>query len=97
MEIPSKFKIANNWITVEIVDKLSNNNYGIYNDAKQLIQIARVVNIDNEDVALTKDQIINTFWHEYCHVMQFYFDNSSSEAQAQCYSNFICEFFDTKE
>ena len=38
----------------------------------------------------------NTFWHEYCHAMQFYFDNSTLEAQAQSYANFLSEFFDTR-
>lgn len=96
MKIPQKFKIANNWITVELVDKLDNSNYGVYNDAKQTITIAKSVTIDNEVVELTKEQILNTFWHEYCHAMQFYFDNSTSEAQAQSYSNFICELFNTQ-
>ena len=96
MTIPQKFKIANNWITVELVDKLDSNNYGIYNDAKQIITIAKSVVIDNEVVKLTKEQLLNSFWHEYCHAMQFYFDNSTSEAQAQSYSNFLSEFFDTK-
>ena len=96
MTIPQKFKIANNWVTVELVDKLDSNNYGMYNDAKQIITIAKSVIIDNEVVELTKEQLLNTFWHEYCHAMQFYFDNSTSEAQAQSYSNFICELFDTR-
>lgn len=96
MIIPKKFKIANNWVTVEVVDSLPNNDYGTFCDAKQLIQIAKTVIADDEVVELTKEQLENTFWHEYCHAMQFYFDNNYNEAQAQCYANFICEFFNTK-
>ena len=96
MKIPKKFKIANNWITVEIVDSLPNSNYGIYNDAKQIIKLAKTIYIDDEIVELSEEQLLNTFWHEYVHCMQFYFDNSNSEAQAQSFANFLCEFVNTK-
>ena len=63
-KIPKKFKIANNWITVNIVESLSNNEYGTYNDAKQEINIAKTVEIDDEVVQLTEEQILNTLMHE---------------------------------
>ena len=96
MKIPSKFKIANNWITVEIVDKTENNNYVYFNDVTSTIKIAKSIEVNNETVNLTEYQMTNTFWHEYCHAMQFYFDNSTLEAQAQSYANFLSEFFDTR-
>lgn len=96
MKIPSKFKIANNWITVELVDKLENSSYGQFNDVTSTIKLAKSVEVDKETIYLTEYQMNNTFWHEYCHAMQFYFDNSTSEAQAQSYANFLSEFFDTK-
>ena len=40
MTIPHKFKMANNWITVELVDKTENNNYGYFNDVTSTIKIA---------------------------------------------------------
>lgn len=95
-KIPKKFKIANNWITVNIVESLPNSNYGTYNDAKQEINIAKTVEIDDEVVQLTEEQMFNTFAHEYTHCMQFYFDNNITEAQAQVYANFLCEFLNTK-
>lgn len=95
-KIPKKFKIANNWITVDIVDSIQDSKYGTYNEVKQLITIAKTIEIDDEVVQLTEDQMLNTFAHEYVHCMQFYFDNSISEAQAQVYANFLCEFFNTK-
>lgn len=95
-KIPKKFKIANNWITVNIVESLPNSNYGIYNDAKQEINIAKTVEIDDEVVQLTEEQMFNTLAHEYVHCMQFYFDNNITEAQAQVYANFLCEFLNTK-
>jgi len=96
MKIPKKFKMANNWITVEIVDSLPNANYGQYNDVKELISIAKTVKVDGEVIELSEAQIFNTFWHEFVHCMQFYFDNSNSEAQAQSYANFLCEMLNTK-
>ena len=95
-KIPKKFKIANNWITVNIVEALDNNEYGIYNDAKQLICIAKTVAVDDEVIKLTEEQMFNTFAHEYVHCMQFYYDNNTIEAQAQVFANFLCEFLDTK-
>lgn len=95
-KIPKKFKIANNWITVNIVDSIQDSKYGTYNDVKQLITIAKTVEIDDEVVQLTEEQILNTFMHELTHCMQFYFDNNITEAQAQVYANFLCEFFNTK-
>ena len=94
-KIPKKFKIANNWITVNIVESLSNK-YGTYNDAKQEINIARTVETDEEVVQLSEAQMLNTFAHELTHCMQFYFDNNTTEAQAQVYANFLCEFLNTK-
>ena len=96
MTIPQKFKMANNWITVELVDKTENNNYGCFNDVTSTIKIAKSIEVNNKTINLTEYQMTNTFWHEYIHAMQFYFDNSTSEAQAQSYSNFICELFDTR-
>ena len=63
-KIPKKFKIANNWITVNIVESLSNSEYGKYNDVKQEINIAKTVEIDDEVVQLTEEQMCNTFAHE---------------------------------
>lgn len=96
LKIPKKFKIANNWITVNIVESLPNNYYGLYNDAKQLICIAKTVSADNEIVQLTEEQMFITFMHEFVHCMQFYFGASMSEEQAQVYANFLCEFLNTK-
>ncbi len=63
-KIPKKFKIANNWITVDIVDSIQDSKYGTYNEVKQLITIAKTIEIDDEVVQLTEDQMLNTFAHE---------------------------------
>lgn len=63
-KIPKKFKIANNWITINIVESLSNNEYGTYNDAKQEINISKTIDTDEGTVQLTEEQMLNTFMHE---------------------------------
>lgn len=64
-KIPKKFKIANNWITVNIVESLPDSIYGAYDDAKQEINIAKTVKTDDEVVQLTEEQLLNTFMHEF--------------------------------
>lgn len=97
MKIPKSFKIASQKINIIIEDSLPNNNYGYFCDATNEIYLAKTVKVEEETVTLKECQIFNTFWHEMVHVFQFYFDNIFSEAQAQVYANFMCEFFNTKE
>lgn len=94
--IPSSFQCAGFTIKVEICDKLPDNTYGDFNDAKNLIRIAKSVEIDKEIIQLTKEQIINTFYHEVCHCFQWYFNTDTDESQAQVFANFMQEFMRTK-
>ena len=50
MTIPQKFKMANNWITVELVDKTENNNYGYFNDVTSTIKIAKSIEVNNKTI-----------------------------------------------
>ena len=95
--IYKKFKIAGQWITTEMVDQLNDGDYGCFNDAKNLIQIAENIEVDGELVKLTEFQKEATWYHELIHVFQFYFNNEYDEAQAQVYANFICELLETGE
>ena len=94
--IPDSFKCAGFTIKVEICDKLPDNTYGDFNDAKNLIRIAKSVESDKEIISLTKEQILNTFYHEVCHCFQWYFNTDTYEAQAQVFANFMQEFLKTK-
>lgn len=95
--IYKKFKIAGQWITTEVVDQLEGGDYGNFNDAKNLILIAKNVEIDDELVKLTRLQMESTWYHEVFHAFQFYFNNEYSEAQAQVYSNFVTELLSSGE
>lgn len=88
MNIPKQFVIANNIIKVELLDKVEEDNYGVFKDSSNTIQIAKTVGGNK----LTEEQIMNTVWHEIFHVFQFYFNNTFDEAQAQCYANFMREY-----
>lgn len=63
MRIPEKFTINGQTINVEVVGELDSE-YGNYNDAKELIRIAKTIKEDKEVVKLSQLQIENTFWHE---------------------------------
>jgi hypothetical protein len=96
MKIPKEFKCAGNVITVNMVDKLKDHEYGNWCDATNTIELARSIYIDEDNtVELTEEQITNSFYHELGHCFQFYFDNSCDEAQAQTFANFMCEFMRT--
>lgn len=92
MTIPKEFKCAGFTIKVTIVDSLPDNEYGNFCDATNEIKIARTMKVEDKVVELTKEQLLNTYLHELWHCFQFYFDNSYSEAQAQTYANFMCEY-----
>lgn len=96
MNIPSKFKIANQEITVIMEDSLPNNDYGYFCDATNTIKLARTIKSEYDGViSMSEEQIKNTFFHELLHVFQFYYNNKFDETQAQVYANFICEFLET--
>lgn len=98
MKIPKSFKCAGFTITVELIDKLESGNYGEFCDATNTISLAKIVPVkDRGDITVTEQQLYNTFAHEVVHVWQFYYNNEYSEAEAQVFANFICEYFNTKE
>lgn len=96
MDIPNKFKIANQVITISLEDKVTRSNgdeiYGLYDDVNCTIKLAKKVN----DVELSEEQILNTKWHEIFHVFQSFYDNSCDEAEAQTFANFMREYESTK-
>ena len=96
--LPDKFKIANQEITVVIEEILPNNNCGYFCDATNMIKLERTLKTEHDGVVTVSDeQMRNTFYHELFHAFQFYFNNEFNEAQAQVYANFMCEFIETTE
>ena len=92
MDIPKQFTINGQPIRVEILDKLEDNQYGNYNDAKELIQIAKTIEVNKEVIHLTQLQIENTFWHEVAHAFQFHSKGEYNEAEATIFGGMMAEF-----
>ena len=90
--IPSKFKIGAQWFTVEMVDELEDN-YGEFEYVPPVIRLSRKAN--GRDLAT--NQIEATFWHELFHAFQYMYNCDTDETQAQCFSNFMMEFLETKQ
>lgn len=95
--IYKKFKIANQTITTKLVNHLEENDYGLFNDAKNQILVAKTIEKEGETVDLTEEQMFNTWAHEVVHAFQFYYNNEFDEAQAQVFANFVCEMVATGE
>ena len=97
MNIPKSFTIAGQEITVQIVDHLDDNSYGMWGSATNTIYIANYVNTEYDGkVWLTESHQLNTFFHELIHCFQYYYSNEYSEAEAQVFANFLYEFMETK-
>jgi len=93
MQIPSSFKIGGQEYNVEIVDNLDDDIYGYYSYTPSVIKIAR----HSAGVEVPDNQKEATFWHELFHAFQYMFDCTTDEAQAQCFSNFMMEFLESKK
>lgn len=89
--IPHSFKCGNNTITVEIKDIIGAD-YGRFIDAKNLIELAVKLRLDNEEVELNKNQILTSYYHELMYCWDFYYDCSYSEAHAQSMANLMLEY-----
>ena len=93
--IPKSFKIANQTITVNVVDKIDGGSYGNFSDVINEINIAKNIEFNGKVYQLTEEQIENSFYHELMHSFQFYFCNKYDETQAQVFANFMREFLST--
>lgn len=89
--IPHSFKCGNNIITVEIKDFIGES-YGRFTDAKNPIELAVKLKVDSEEVELTKNQVLSSYYHELMHCWDFYYDGSYSEAHAQSMANLMLEY-----
>lgn len=101
MNIPTKFKMAGGQeFHIENVDKMDDGQtYGIFNPVSYSIVLANNVKdtYNDEYVELSESEKERTFWHEFVHCMQWYCAGEYDETQAQTYSNFLYEFFHTKQ
>ena len=93
--VPKEFRIACHTIKVVIDDK--GDSYGCYDSLRNTIHLnLEVGDDDHQYVAQSKEQFMNTYYHELVHVFQFFFNTDMDEALAQSFSNMICEYLETK-
>lgn len=93
MRIPEKFTINTQEIKVEIVDTISDGCFGQYNDITDTIKLAKYVKDDDgERIALSEEQILNTFLHEMLHAFQWHSKGETSEVESSTYSGYFIEF-----
>ena len=100
MEITKRFKIANQWIEVELCDFVEDDGeqlFGLFSSVYCKIWVARQFKRNGAIVTLSEEQILNTFWHEVFHCFNYYWNNDLDESLAQTFSNFMREYQSTKE
>lgn len=102
MKIPDKFTVAGGKV-IKVVeeDYLINNHtgnyrFGEFNDSSNTIKIARFTKLDGDVYVQTDEDKYRTFLHELGHVFQFYFGLDADEIIAQCFSNFLYEYENSK-
>ena len=91
MRIPKSFTVFGNTVNIIEVDKLENNNYADWNDAKEEIRIAHRIKMDGEVISLSQTQMEQSFWHEVIHAWQWYSGKEYDEIEAQTYANMLVE------
>lgn len=94
--IPSKFRIACNTIEVSIEEK--GESFGQFDSLRnKIILYLEVEDSNRELVAQTKEQLINTFYHELFHCFNFFYNTEFDEGLSQSFANFMCEYLETKK
>ena len=99
-QIPDHFTIGGQEYKVvhkEIVrDENDDPVFGLHSPAEATITIAHKFPItDSLKHNFTKDQIVNSFFHEMFHSFNFMMNNEQEEVIAQSFANFMCEFLKT--
>ena len=99
-QIPDRYTIGGQEYKVvqqEIVrDEDDDPVFGLHSPAEAKITIAHKFPItDSLKHDFTRDQIVNSFFHEMFHSFNFMMNNEQEEVIAQSFANFMCEFLKT--
>lgn len=95
MNLPNKFTINTQEITVEILECLDGMRFGEFDSVLNIIKIASHIKRDGKLIVLTTDQMWNTFFHEVIHAWQFFATGNTCEEDACTYAGYILEFMKT--
>ena len=70
--------------------------FGLHDPAQATITIAEKFPVtDSLKHVFSKDQVLNSFFHEMFHSFNFMMNNEQDETIAQSFANFMCEFLKT--
>lgn len=99
-KIPDRYTIGGQEYKVvqqEIVkDENGDPVFGLHNPIEAKIDIAhKFPTSDSSKYSFTKDQIVNSFFHEMFHSFNYMMNNEQEEVIAQSFANFMCEFLKT--
>lgn len=94
MRIPKSFKFAGMEFTVSIVDSLEDEDGYIYGDFDTNtceIRIAKKCG----DEPVCEQTMINTYYHELAHALQYFYENKLDESFAQSVGNLLMQYNQT--
>lgn len=99
-QIPDRYTIGGQEYKVIVKDIVKDDNgdavFGLHNAIETKILIAKSYPITNTSKhSFSKDQIVNSFFHEMFHSFNFMMNNEQEEVIAQSFANFMCEFLKT--
>lgn len=98
IKLPKHFKFAGMDFTVSILDKVVDDEdgtselYGDFNTNTNEIRIAKTI----YGSKVTEQSMLNTYYHELAHALQYYYNNEQDESFAQSIGNLLMEYNQTK-
>jgi hypothetical protein len=101
-QIPDRYVIGGQDYTVKVKETVQDEDgdgvFGLHDPITNTISIAKKFHLTNNfDHPLTRDQIINSFFHELFHSFNYMMNTEQDETIAQSFANFMCEFLKTAE
>lgn len=96
IKIPKTFKFAGITFKVEIVHDIiidGDSEYADFDTNTNTIRLAKTIDKDY----VTEQTMINSYYHELAHALQYYYNNELDESFAQCIGNFLMEYNQTIE
>ncbi len=94
MNIPEHFTINTQRVDVIIKDiPETGGRFGYFNSYTSSITIyTKVRGEDGNEINLSNEQIMNTFFHEVIHAWQWYSGHDDSEIECSTYAGYMIEF-----
>lgn len=91
--LPKTFSLAGlNFRVVNVPQVKDGEEYGRYVDVTNTIELADRVKIDEEWKEVPYHIKENTFWHEFFHIFNYYWNTEFDESLAQVFANFMVEY-----